>query len=274
MLYILLSTILFGFLDALWKPIIDELGHLKTLLHRTILTTTCIGLYFIFTSTWVADTVMIFWTILSGCIAFLGLFCLTKAFQKAGTISVVFLNVCTILIGQISSLMLFDETIQAYTYGIHLIGALFVILFLNNFRLKLHKGIWYGLGASFCFGIAYPMMGIPIPVLGNLQATFIQEFTVLLCIVLLALNRGSICLETHVFLNQKLLLLVICTCISLILYFYAYTVYPVYKVNLISHFYPVAALLTAYIGFHEKPSMAQWIGVCLSIGLLISIGLN
>lgn len=274
LIYILLSTILFGFLDALWKPLIDELGHHKTLIHRTLLTTAGIGIYFLFTEIWVGDWRMILWTIGSGIIAFFGLYFLTKAFQTAGTISVVFLNVCTILVGQLSSRLLFDESIQLALYTIQLVGSVFVVFLLNNFRFKIQKGLWYGLGASLCFGIAYPLMGISIPVLGNLQATLIQEFTVLLCIVCMVFMQGGIRLEPQIFVNTKLLILVFCTCVSLILYFYSYTVYPIYKVNLISHFYPVAALLTAFIWFKEKPSVFQWLGVFLSIGLLFSLGLN
>ena len=116
MIYILISTILFGFLDALWKPIIHQYGHVQTLLLRTVLTTLLIGLCFFISSEIILDYGMIAWTILSGLLAYMGLFYLTKAFQTSGTSIIVFLNIVTVLISQFTSLILFEENIELGVY--------------------------------------------------------------------------------------------------------------------------------------------------------------
>ena len=125
MIYILSSTIIFGFLDALWKPIIDQYGHIQTLLHRTVLTTLLIGLCFIVSNTFILNYEMIAWSVLSGLLAYLGLFYLTKAFYTAGTSIIVFLNIITVLISQFTFLFLFEENINTNIYLARRWGELF-----------------------------------------------------------------------------------------------------------------------------------------------------
>lgn len=271
MIYILSSTIIFGFLDALWKPIIDQYGHIQTLLHRTVLTTLLIGLCFIVSNTFILNYEMIAWSVLSGLLAYFGLFYLTKAFYSAGTSIIVFLNIITVLISQFTSLFLFEENINTSIYLAQVGGSCFAIVALNKFSIRLSKGIRFGLIASLCFGIAYPIMGIPIPVIGNLQATFFQEFTVLLMIMILALKERNFYFKRSIFLEYKILLLAGLTCTSLLLYFYAYTVIPIYKVNLISNFYPVSAMATAYFLFNEKIEPIQYVGIIIAILVLLSL---
>lgn len=271
MIYILISTILFGFLDALWKPIIHQHGHVQTLLHRTVLTTLLIGLCFFVSSEIILDYGMIAWTVLSGLLAFMGLFYLTKAFQTSGTSIIVFLNIVTVLISQFTALILFEENIDQAVYLAQLGGSCLAIIALNNFSIKLDKGIKYGLIASLCFGVAYPIMGIPIPVIGNLQASFIQELTVLVMIFILAFKHGDLHFNRSIFSDQKILLLAGLTCISLLLYFYAYTLLPIYKVNLIANFYPVSALAIAYFLFKEKIRPTQYLGIFIAILVLLSL---
>ena len=273
MAYILLSTILFGLLDSLWGPTINKYGHFDTLFHRTIISVTILIIFSLVINGFTWDFLMILLSILSGIISFLGVYTLTKAFSISGTISIVVLNIVTILIGQLVSLLLFKSDIDVTIYILQIIFSILIISLLNNFSLKVNKGLKLGLISSLCFGFSYPLLGIPINVLGNVQTTLIQEFTVFLCIILWGLSQNKLQFKKEIILKKEILSLGIITSVCLLLYFYSYTLLPVYKVNLISNFYPVSAIIFSYFFFKDRISKIQFIGVFLSLLLLIHLSL-
>ena len=95
---------------------------------------------------------MILLSILSGIISFLGVYTLTKAFSISGTISIVVLNIVTILIGQLVSLLLFKSDIDVTIYILQIIFSILIISLLNNFSLKVNKGLKLGLISSLVLG--------------------------------------------------------------------------------------------------------------------------
>ena len=273
MFYILLSTILFGLLDSLWGPTINKYGHFDTLFHRTIISVTILIIFSLSLIEFTWDFLMILLSILSGIVSFLGVYTLTKAFAISGTISIVVLNIVTILIGQLVSLLLFKSDIDFTIYILQIVFSILIISLLNNFSLKVNKGLKLGLISSLCFGFSYPLLGIPIEVLGNVQTTLIQEFTVFLCIILWGLSQNKLRFKKEIILKKEILSLGIITSVCLLLYFYSYTLLPVYKVNLISNFYPVSAIIFSYFLFKDRISKIQFIGVFLSLLLLIHLSL-
>ena len=273
MFYVLLSTILFGLLDSLWGPTINKYGHFDTLFHRTIISVTILIIFSLSLIEFTWDFLMILLSILSGIVSFLGVYSLTKAFSISGTISIVVLNIITILIGQLVSLLLFKSDIDVTIYILQIIFSILIISLLNNFSFKVNKGLKLGLISSLCFGFSYPLLGIPIEVLGNVQTTLIQEFTVFLCIILWGLSQNKLRFKKEIILKKEILSLGIITSVCLLLYFYSYTLLPVYKVNLISNFYPVSAIIFSYFLFKDRISKIQFIGVFLSLLLLIHLSL-
>ena len=273
MFYILLSTILFGLLDSLWGPTINKYGHFDTLFHRTIISVTILIIFSLSLIEFTWDFLMILLSILSGIVSFLGVYSLTKAFSISGTISIVVLNIVTILIGQLVSLLLFKSDIDFTIYILQIVFSILIICLLNNFSLKVNKGLKLGLISSLCFGFSYPLLGIPIEVLGNVQTTLIQEFTVFLCIIIWGLSQNKLRFKIEMILKKEILSLGIITSVCLLLYFYSYTLLPVYKVNLISNFYPVSAIIFSYFLFKDRISKIQFIGVFLSLLLLIHLSL-
>ena len=183
------------------------------------------------------------------------------------------LNIVTILIGQLVSLLLFKSEINITIYILQIIFSILIISLLNNFSFKVNKGLKLGLISSLCFGFSYPLLGIPIEVLGNLQPTLIQEFTVFLCIILWGLSQNKLKFKKEIILKKEILSLGIITSTCLFLYFYSYTLLPVYKVNLISNFYPVSTIVFSYFFFKERITKTQFIGVFLSLLLLIHLSL-
>lgn len=271
MIYLILSTIFFGLLDSLWEPTINKFGHFETLFHRTIISITILIILSIIVTEFTWDFKMILISTLSGIISFFGIYSLTKAFSISGTINIVVLNVVTILIGQFSSLLLFESKINTPIYSLQILFSILIISLLNNFSTKVNKGLKLGLISSLCFGFSYPLLGIPIKVLGNVQSTVIQESTMFLCIIIWGLNQKKLRFKKELIFKKEIIHLGIITSICLLLYFYSYTLIPVYKVNLISNFYPVSAIIFSYFLFKERITRTQLIGVFLSLILLIHL---
>ena len=272
MIFIIISTILFGFLDSLWRPLILEKGLGSVLVHRTILTALFISVAFLFSQdSFVYNPKMILITIGSGVISCIGLVSLTKAFAREKTATVVFLNVFTLLIGQITSYILFSQEISFTKYMLQISFAMLSIILINEGGIKLSRGILFALVASFSFGIAYPLMGVPISELGSLQATMIQELTVLASILLYFLVISKVKINMRFFYDSKILLLSICTTVSLILYFFAYNYLPVYKINLVANLYPVTALLSAAVLFNERLTHKQYAGIFIALLTTITL---
>ena len=273
MIFIVLSTILFGLLDSLWGPTINKFGHFDTLFHRTIISVTILIVFSVIVTEFNWDFLMILVSISSGILSFFGVYTLTKAFSISGTISIVVLNVVTILIGQSVSLLLYKNDLNLPIYTLQILFSILIIALLNNFSFNVNRGLKLGLVSSLCFGISYPLLGIPIEVLGNVQPTMIQEFSVFLCILLWGISQNKLTFKKEIILKKEILLLGLITSICLLLYFYAYTLLPVYKVNLISNFYPVSAIIFSYFIFKEKISKTQLVGVVLSLLLLTQLSL-
>ncbi|MDA9780794.1 hypothetical protein N9B56_00780, partial [Flavobacteriaceae bacterium] len=117
----ILGVFFMGVTDALWRPCILIHGHMKVLLHRTLLTTVLLGLYFISSTTpHLVNIPMIGIALLSGLIAGVGLYFLVKAFKTETTTNVLFLNIFTPLISQSVSFILFKEPIVWKYYCIQI----------------------------------------------------------------------------------------------------------------------------------------------------------
>ena len=266
MITAILGVFFMGITDALWRPCILIHGHVKILLHRTLLTTLLLGIYFVSSGpTNQINMPMIALAILSGLIAGGGLFSLVKAFKTETTTNVIFLNIFTLLISQIVSFILFKEVIQWKYYCIQIGLSIFTIVCFNGFNFKLREGIKNGLLACLCFGIAYPLAGIPIEKIGYQTTIFVQEVTILILFLCIGYFTKKMKIDLKLYYDIKIIFLVFLSTIAVILFFYSYTILEVYKVNLISSFHPIGGMLLSVIVFKEQLSKYQILGAISSI---------
>ena len=275
MITAVLGVLFFGFADALWRPSVLHHGLHKVLLHRTVLTTLILGLYLLTDIQHFKFNIpMIGVGILSGVIAGFGLYFLAKAFSLETTTNVLFLNIFTLLIAQLFSFILFKETIQWKYYPIEIGLSILTVLCFNRFDFRLRKGLIYGLLASICFGIAYPLAGIPIKEIGFKTTIFIQEITILTMFLCFGYFIKKTKIDLKIYLDIKILALSVLSAIAVILFFYSYTVIEIYKVNLISNFHPVGGMIVSIILFDERLTKYQILGVVSSIIVCLSIFVN
>lgn len=266
------GVLLFGVADALWRPSILQHGQHKVLLHRTVLTTLLLGLFLLVdTQHFTINIPMIGVATLSGVIAGFGLYFLVKAFRFETTSNVLFLNVFTLLISQLFSYILFQESIQWKYYPIKIGISILSVLCFNGFNFTLRKGLVYGLIASICFGIAYPLAGIPIKEIGFKTTIFIQEITILAMFLGFGYFIKKTKIDFKIYLDIKILALSVLSASAVILFFYSYTVIDIYKVNLISNFHPVGGMIVSMIVFDERLTKYQILGVVCSVFVIASI---
>lgn len=266
MITALLAVLCFGISDALWKPSIKIHGHYKLMLHRTIITSSILLLYFLVTNTNELENISMFLlAILSGAIAGLGLYLLTKAFVLESTSTVLFLNILTLVFAQLTAIILFDEKIEWESYTIQIGLCMVTISFLNNLKIKLNKGLTYGILASLCFGIAYPLAGIPIKTIGYQATILSQEVTILMFLIGYGWFQKKLKIDIKSYRDPMLILLSFLATIAIILFFYSYSIIEIYKVNLISNFHPVGGMLISIFLFKEQLTKYQFIGIAISI---------
>jgi drug/metabolite transporter (DMT)-like permease len=141
----------------------------------------------------------------------------------------------------------------------------------NGFDFKLRKGLLYGLLASLCFGIAYPLAGIPIKEIGFKTTIFIQEITILFIFLCFGYYIKKIRIDFKIYFDIKILALSVLSAFAVILFFYSYTVIEIYKVNLISNFHPVGGMIVSIILFNDRLTKYQILGIVSSVFVLASI---
>lgn len=266
MITAILGVICFGITDALWRPNVLRYGYLKVLLHRTLLTTVLLaGFFFLNHKNQHYDLSMVCVAVLSGGIAGAGLYFLVKAFQTESTSNILFLNIITLLVSQLSSLLLFDDSLDWLLYLTQLSLSVLAVLCFNQFKLKIRKGLQFGVLASICFGVAYPLAGVPIERIGHSVTIFCQELVILCGFLILSYFKKTLVVDFKIYSDFKIIALSILSTIAVILFFYSYTLIEVYKVNLISNFHPVGGLLVSMIFFRERLSFFQWSGVVISM---------
>jgi drug/metabolite transporter (DMT)-like permease len=275
MITAVLGVLFFGVADALWRPSVLHHGLHKVLLHRTVLTTLILGLYLLtYIQHFEFNKPMIFMGILTGVIAGFGLYFLVKAFSLETTTNVLYLNIFTLLIAQLFSFILFEESIRWEYYTIQIGLSILTVLCFNGFDFKLRKGLLYGLLASLCFGIAYPLAGIPIKEIGFKTTIFIQEITILFIFLCFGYYIKKIRIDFKIYFDIKILALSVLSAFAVILFFYSYTVIEIYKVNLISNFHPVGGMIVSIILFGERLTKYQILGVVSSIVVCLLIFVN
>ena len=275
MITAVLGVLFFGFADALWRPSVLHHGLHKVLLHRTVLTTLILGLYLITDIQHFKFNIpMIAMGILTGVIAGFGLYFLVKAFSLEKTTNVLYLNIFTLLIAQLFSFILFEESIRWEYYTIQIGLSILTVLCFNGFDFKLRKGLLYGLLASLCFGIAYPLAGVPIKEIGFKTTIFIQEITSLFIFLCFGYYIKKIRIDFKIYFDIKILALSVLSAFAVILFFYSYTVIEIYKVNLISNFHPVGGMIVSIILFGERLTKYQILGVVSSIIVCLLIFVN
>jgi len=265
MIYALLSALFFGSSDAFWKPVIAKYSYNSIVLSRTVFSSLFLLVFVLLSENLNLATFPDYLLVLFlGTISAFAFMYLIKAFELAATSIVITLNSVTLIVSQITAFLFFDELVNWKNYSLVFVFIMLAVLLLNNLKFKLNTGIKYALISSVLFGIAYPLLSIPVHTIGNYQTAALQELTLLFWIVVYVYKRPHV-EKTKLLVNKEVLVLAILSAGGLSLLFYAYSFMEVYKVHLISSFYPIPALLIAFFIYKEKISIYQFFGIILSI---------
>jgi len=265
MIYALLSALFFGSADALWKPIISKYNYNSIILSRTIFSLAFLVAFVILSDNLKLGTLSNYLLVIFlGTISAVAFLLLIKAFELASTSIVITLNSVTLIISQITAFVFLDELVNWKEYILVFAFIILAVFLLNNLKFKLNTGIKYAIASSVLFGVAYPLLAIPVQVIGAYQTAALQEITLLFWIGIFVC-KSKAKEKVQFLVNQEVLLLALLSAGGISLLFFAYSFMEVYKVHLISSFYPIPALLIAFFIYKEKISIYQFFGIVLSI---------
>ena len=274
MLYALLSALFFGSSDAFWKPVISKYSYNSIVLSRTIFSCLFLVVFVLLSGNFKLASITDYLLVLFlGTISAFAFMFLIKAFELASTSIVITLNSATLIVSQITAFLFFDELVNWKNYSLVFVFIMLAVLLLNNLKFKLNTGIKYALISSVLFGIAYPLLSISVNAIGNYQTAALQELTLLFWITVYVFKNRST-EKVRLLVNKEVLGLAVLSAGGLSLLFYSYSFMEVYKVHLISSFYPIPALLIAFFIFKEKISIYQFFGIALSIASTYLIATN
>lgn len=178
----------FGMSNALWRKPIDKLIAEEAIVYRTVFTL----LFFSALLVFVGDANFVvserafgmnmwLFTFLVSCLSYFGLFFFNKALKCASTGFVVIVTTTTFLFGQFTAFFILDETpelVYLIAFGLFLLSIV-VADYKSFLRLKLSKGLIYGLLASLFWGVTFPLLSIPSKALGYIQTGLVLEISVM-----------------------------------------------------------------------------------------------
>ena len=261
----------------LWKPVLDDFKILPALRARTIITTLILAiLTFIFNERPLGSPSDYLNAVFPSVLAAMGFLYLIKAFKNSSVSLVITLSSATLAISQVTAFILFKEEIILGNYALVMCLILISIFLLNGAKFRIERGIKYALISSLFFGISYPLLSIPSLSIGSYQTALVQEIIVLIIFSTSVHFRVKKSPPIGIMLrNRKILSVAIFSSLGLSLFFYSYTVLPVYKVHLVTSFEPVIALLYARLAYKERLTPTQTGGVLISLfsSYLIATGL-
>lgn len=211
--------------------------------------------------------------ILFGSLSAFAFMFLVKAFETEAISVVITLNSATLIVTQITSFLFFDDKVDWMRYSLVFAMILIAIFLLNKAEFILSKGIKYALYSSVLFGIAYPLLSIPVLEVGNFQTAAIQEITLLFWVLVYGYKNRK---ESKLNLNFSfdIIAIALLAAFGVSFLFYAYSFMEVYKVHLIASFYPVPALVLAFFVFKERLTKLQILGIFLSVFATYLIATN
>jgi transporter family protein len=277
-LFVILSAISFGISNAFWKKVIGHKSFYNVIFFRGLFTTTLFGLilvlnYFlnflpsVLLSTSIVANSTYFYTILLCIFSGFGLYFFVKSIESQKVSIVVPLSSINVFSILTAVFILNEKWRNEYFIQIILviIGTLLIYQSSRgNSNNSISKNtILTSVLAAFFWGISYALFKISIKKIGALPFAFILELTVTcfaFCLILYKKVFHEIVTGNKIkhYIILSLLLFFGTLFINLGLQFT-----PIIIVNILSNISQVVAILLAYIMYHEKLNVKEWIGVIL-----------
>ncbi|MCT4587770.1 MAG: DMT family transporter [Carboxylicivirga sp.] len=271
-----LSMLSFGFSNALWRRPVGKMVVEEAIIYRTIFSLSFFVIL-LFTidekstitieSTWGLN-IWLFAFIIS-CISYFGLFFYNKALQYSTTGLVVIVVTTSFLFGQFTSFVLLGEV---PTKGYILPFLLFIIAIVLSdypsiYKLKLSKGVGYGLLASMFWGITLPLLSIPSKQIGYIKTGLVLEISVMLMSFLSLHIYHKKRMSYRVFktdIRFFILLGLLAGC-GVLFNNLSYTKISVYIASSISSSTHLISIIAAWIMFKEKLKPYQYLAAIVSV---------
>ncbi len=272
----LLSMLMFGTSNALWRKPISKLVVQEAIIYRTVFSV----LFFIVLLLTVDDggwqvsntawgiNIWVFASVVS-CLSYFGLFFFNKALQQTSTGMVVIVVTSSYLFGQFTSFVMLGESpSKGYIIPFSLfIIAILVSDYKSVSQFKISKGVWFALLASMFWGITLPLLSIPAKQIGYVKTGLVLELSVMFMSFLGLKLMQKQTLNLSRFKND-LSFFILLGCLAgggVLFNNLSYTKIPVYIAGSISSVTHIVSIFAARILFSEKLKLYQYLAAGISV---------
>lgn len=270
--YQLISMFSFGTGNVLWKLPQKSFGVFKIIVLRTSVSVTLIGGLAFFTSTFKGNLNEWIIAIIISAISFLGLVFYNLSIKYSTVSQSITITSMGAVFGVITSAIAYSEVIK-WNLWISLIIIIVGLFFLENKKpiLKWSKGSYYALLAAFFWGTTFALFRIPANALGEVNFSFVLEFTVLNCALIGLFFQKQ---TKHVFSPTTKTYLIIATIgvlgfIGVLFYNLAVTIVDVSVLSVMGAFTPVISIGISHVILNERFKSIQYAGMGLTVGAVL-----
>ncbi len=272
-----ISMLSFGFSNALWRKPINKFIVEEAIIYRTIFSILFFSiLFFVHDESLITIEKNEIWglniwifSFFISCLSYFGLFFYNKALKYSSTGLVVIVVTTSYLFGQFTSFVLLKEKPSS---GYVLAFLLFVLAIVVSdyhsiFKLKLSKGVFYGLLASLFWGVTLPLLSIPSKQIGYVKTGLVLELSVMLMslVSLYIVHKKKVCFKRmHSELVYFILLGLLAGC-GVLFNNLSYTKIPVYIASSISSSTHLISIFAAWILFKERLKGHQYLAAIISV---------
>jgi drug/metabolite transporter (DMT)-like permease len=284
LLYIVLSSIFFGFSNAYWKKAIQNTPFLQVIFMRGLYTTSFFGLCYLLDLQWaifeswlgaLPDFSIEQLSLSFGLCVFsaLGLFFFVRTL-KTEAVSLVAPISSINVFGLLTAVLFFEDS-----WGINQTSAILCVLvglffiFRSQWQFASISSFWKALSgsilASFFWGVSYSLFRFPIHWLGVLPFTFLLEISVTLFVGLLLVFQKQSWRRIP---QRPIQVLALCIILGSVFLHISYQSASVTQIIFIGKSQLVLTLFFGHLLYNEKLTYLQMLGVAfliLSIYLVV-----
>lgn len=270
--YQLISMFSFGTGNVLWKLPQKSFGVFKIILLRTIISVVLIGGLALYSFDFKGDLNDLLFGIIISAISFIGLAFYNLSIKHSTVSQSVTITSISALFGVVTSAITYNEVIK-WNLWLSLLIIVVGLFLLEKKKPILHwsKGSYYAILAAFFWGTTFALFRIPSKALGEVNFSFVLEFTVLCCALVGLLFQRQKKLDYQPTIKTYLTIASIGVLgfSGVLFYNKAVTLVEVSTLSVMGTFTPVISIIVSHILLKEKFKPIQYAGMGLTVVALL-----
>lgn len=270
--YQFISMFSFGIGNVLWKLPQKSFGVVQIILLRSIISVILIGGLALYISDFKGALNEWMFALIISAISFLGLAFYNLSIKYSTVSQSITIRSIGALFGVLTSAITYNEVIK-WNLWISLLIIVIGLFLLENKKpiLNWSKGAYYAILAAFFWGTTFALFRIPANALGEVNFSFVLEFTVLSCALVGFLFQKPKNYDFIPTIRTYLTIVFIGVLGFLGVLFYnkAVTLMDVSTLAVLGTFTPVISIGVSHILLKERFKPIQYVGMGLTVGAVL-----